>query len=65
MADNATRKISEHAARLREQMAGARMRCAALHELDLEDRQLPCAECRQRGAELYPLDRNSPSIRTP
>ena len=46
---------TEHSARLREQMAFARGRCAALHELDIEDKELPCAKCRQRGAELYPL----------
>lgn len=45
---------TEYSARLREQMAFARGRCAALHELDLEDRELPCAECRKRGAEVYP-----------
>lgn len=52
-------RVSEHAAALREQMAFARGRCAALHELDLEDRELPCAACRQRGAELYP---SSPEV---
>jgi DNA-directed RNA polymerase subunit RPC12/RpoP len=31
------------------------MRCAALHELDLEDRELPCVKCRHRAAELYPI----------
>lgn len=48
-------RITEHAATLREQMAFARGRCAALHELDLEDRELPCITCRNRGAEVYPL----------
>lgn len=55
MADGTTPRVSEYAAQLGMQMAFARGRCAALHELDLEDRELPCAECRQRGAEVYPL----------
>ncbi len=48
-------RVSEHAARLREQMAAARMRCAVLHELDLASFELPCRECLKRGREVYPL----------
>lgn len=49
------RSISAHTATLLQQTAFARGRCASLHELDLDDRELPCVECRQRGAEVYSL----------
>ena len=54
-------RVSEYAATLREQMAFARGRCAALHELDLADRELPCPFCRLRAAEVYPAARPTPA----
>lgn len=58
-------RIAEHTALLREQTAFARGRCAALHELDLEGRELACIECRQRGAEVYPVAAPPSSERAP